>query len=652
MTQMKPIIIAFILLGAFPLGLHAQKATLSSSTKSPVAGQRFTLTVQADSRDVGSPGILDLPGIALASRPSRSTSMSFFNGQMSANTSYHYQVVAEKEGPLEIQGIEVTVDGKKVKTNSLKLDVQKASARNQPQPPHLQPRLSPTIPRPPGSSPPRQTGRPNTPAYPAKIDESTAYLKVVPMRKRIYVGETAEAEVKAYLDAGIPIVNFARELNLKGEDFIFQPTVGPDAEMRQQAGRRYYHFKQETVDGRLFNVLTYKTTMTAVKPGSFTLAPVDFTAVIQLPRQNRRQRRPRSLLDSVFGDPFDDPFFDSVMNNRRRELRLQSEPVDVEVISLPTEGRPPHFAGAIGRFSLDVVADKKAMKVDEALKLTATITGHGNFERIGELDITAGSSWKAYPPKIHFNSTDDLNLSGEKKFEYTYIAASATDQSPSVQFCYFDPQTEKYVSHGGSTLPVAVTGSSASALTNQDLAALADSVADPAQTILASVAASPGLTFFQGGTSSLLGSTSLLAINGGAAALALGLVAWQWRRRDRPPTPKKRQRLLLKEQAQLLSRMRGGIDPTHFDKQLLHWLALRHQLESPADAVTDEWEAAQRAINNCEANSVARMSLEDFLSWANARRWSGRAHQEEAPSEEQQQAWLQAVTALQQERSA
>lgn len=635
---MRHLVLTFSLLGLISVSLHAQEAQLSASTTSPVAGQVFTLSIEAESRRARSPGILDIPGLSVLSQ-SESTSVSIINGQVSASTTFDFQVIAEKEGPLEVEGIELEIDGQKVKTNSLKLDVQKARGRAQ------SPQLRPGVPAPPGSRP----GTPNTtPAYPTKIDDETAFLKVIPARDEIYAGETAEVEIKAYLDAGIPLVNFARELNLQSEDFIFQPTVGPDVQKRQRGMRVTFEFQQESIDGRLFNVLTYKTTVTAVKPGSFELPSVDFMAIIELPRQNRQQRRrPRSRLDSLFGDPFDDPFFDNMLNSRKRELRLRSEPVKLEVLPLPSEGRPAHFTGAIGRFSLDVKADKEELEVGEALEITATVTGHGNFERIGELDSDAKAQWKAYPPKIHFHSADDLKLSGEKKFEYTYIATGPTTESPVTQFSYFDPEEKKYVNLGGDSLPVHVTGTASPAITNQDLAVLADQTSESGPKTLAAIAASPSLQFFRGNSSSFLGASSLLAINGTAAAVALALLAWRWRRQEGAPTPKKRRKILRKERENLEESLPSAEDPAAFDRQFLRYLALHHHLNAPENAVeTDDWEAARRTVEGCPAGSQPRLALEDFLDWANARRWSGKIENDAGPAPERRDNWLHALAEL------
>ena len=600
----KLVFLAIFSVGLLPhTGVGARQATLSASTTSPAPGERFFLTIEAQGQSVGFPRTVDVPGIKVLSRR-RSMSRRIIEGRSSRSTSFELLVVAEKEGRIEVPGIEVAVDGQKVKTNPLTLTVKKGKEK--------------------------------------------AFLRVVPARDEIFVGETVEVGIKAYLDAKDRVVNYSRKLSLEGENLILKPTVGPDVEQKKVGNRRSYHFKQERLDGRTLNVLTYKTTLTAVKPGEVVLAPVDFEARILMPRG---KRPPLGLPGNAF-DPFASPFdpFGVGRNHLELEVRCRSRPVKLRVLSLPSEGRPEHFAGAIGNFSLDVQADKENLKVDEALVVTATITGYGNFDRIGDLDCAPHSKWKAYPPKIEFTSADDLNFSGEKRFDYTFIAAAATAEAPGIRFCFFDPEARQYVSLAGDPISVRVTGSGGATLSNRELAALADQAANPAGNTLAAVPVSPSLSFFQGQRWLTLGSRSLLAINGTAAVVALGLVLCRWRRRDRPPTPRKRERSLRRQQARLLGELRSAEDPAVLDEKLTRWLALQRQLgRSPAPG-GDEVGAARHVVDELPESTEQRQALEDFLSWSGAGRWSGGAASTRAGLAHRKQAWLQALEIFDRER--
>jgi hypothetical protein len=244
---------------------------------------------------------------------------------------------------------------------------------------------------------------------------------------------------------------------------------------------------------------------------------------------------------------------------------------------------------------------------------------------------------------------DDLNLSGEKRFEYTFIAAAPTDRAPLLRFSYFDPEQKGYVRLGGEVVPVTVTGTARTGLSNQDLAALADQAATPeGVSLLRPLTAA---AFFHGDASRFLGTGTLLALNGAAAAAALGLVGWQWRRRERPLTPKQRRRQWLKSQAASWSALRESGDAESIDRELLQWLALHERLMQEENAASlDDLEAARLAVQRCPEGSPSRRSLEGYLAWVNARRWSASGATGAECSPEQRADWIEAAGILKEQQ--
>ncbi len=74
------------------------------------------------------------------------------------------------------------------------------------------------------------------------------------------------------------------------------------------------------------------------------------------------------------------------------ELYAYGEPIEIEVLPIPEEGRPTDYFGAVGRFRIAADVDKQAVKVGNSVKLTLTIEGLGNTEflRVPELDELEG----------------------------------------------------------------------------------------------------------------------------------------------------------------------------------------------------------------------------------------------------------------------
>ena len=147
----------------------------------------------------------------------------------------------------------------------------------------------------------------------------------------------------------------------------------------------------------------------------------------------------------------------------------------------------------------------------------------------------------------------------------------------------------------------------------------------------------------------MLGSTSLLAFNGGAAALALGLAIWQWRRQDgRQLSPKQRLRQLLNERGQIAARLEHSQDANTLNTSLLRYLALHQHVQGAGETILSDNDAALRTIASLPETSSERIALEDFMRWSTARQWSGASHSQ-GDSEietERRHHWIQAAKAL------
>ncbi len=630
--------ISCLLLLGLSLGT-AQEASLKVSTQTPTVGKPFLIQVEI----VGGSGRMrmdmDIPGLDLRGAGTSFQSI-YSNGQSTTVNSKSFHAVAHEEGELVIPELEIKIGNKTLKTKPVTLDVQKSSGR---QP--LQPKLGPGVPVPQPQRPQPQTQQQQ---FPDINDDATVFMRIEPEREELYVGETVEVKIKLYVDARVPVINFSRELSLKGEDGVFQPTVGPDFQIkRSRRGGRYYAFNQERLGENTYNVLTYRTTLTTVKPGEVTMDPVEVIAVVQLPRQHRVRRR--SPFDSILG--FDDPFFDDVFGQRKHELRRKSEPLTLKVLPLPEEGRPDHFDGAIGRFSLKVSADKNALEVDEALTLSAKVTGHGNFERINRVAVEEGDDWKGYPPKIEFTA-EELGLSGEKTFEQTFIAKGPTNSVPQIQFCYFDPQTKRYVNLTGDDLSISVTGVAKALASAPESAGVEE---NPANTsAITPLTASSPTSFFQGRLTPLIGSSGFLAANGFAAASALALLFWRARSGERRPKPHQRLKQWRRERDSAWNRLELATEPAEIRKQIMLWLGnharIQEAFPNGNEAVGEET-LAREFVRKLAEDSESKQPLLDFLAFADALRWSSNTAASIQVAQNKT-AWTKALQSLEESTSA
>lgn len=563
------------------------------------------LTLQIDELGAEVPRSLDIPGLeSQLVGNSVQSNFTMSGGQMQQQTAaiYQYQALASTEGTLKIPEIEIPLAGGKVKTPALELQVVKGSSRpSNVAPPGL-----------PGGQKPWRDREQNNNA----LDQNSFFVKVLPEKKEIYVGETIEVKIKVFMDSRMQLVNFQRQMGIQGENFVFQQVLGPDVEIKQDGAERYYEFKEEVVDGRSYRVLTFRTSVSSVKPGDFAINPVSYAVAVRA-----ATRRRQSPFQSLFGDdPFMDEFF-----ARPQEIRRSSEAVAMKVLPLPKQDQPDNFSGAVGQFSLNVTADKKEVEIDQPLVLTSKLTGHGNFERISELKVDPGNAWKAYPVKSEFKGADELQLSGVKTFEQTFLASGAGTEAPALGFSFFNPATKKYVTLHAPAIPVVIRGEAKRpAAETASTSEKTEPKATPAS----------GIEIFALNASDLhpfppdpLRSKPFLIANGLAALAILGLGIRAYVKRGN--RLERRQALLARRHKQ--SELRGA-------------------LRKPGITERDFAEKAEALLDMHESPKESE-ALKELMSWTEALRWSGQGQTATPMQAERQKRYLEILENSIQERA-
>jgi len=192
---------------------------------------------------------------------------------------------------------------------------------------------------------------------------------------------------------------------------------------------------QTIVDGLTYLVLEVKSAVFPTRAGTLTIEPATLRCVIE--DAGRASSR----------DPFDRfrrGFFG--MGERGREISLQSQPLQIEVLSLPSENVPASFGGAVGQYSITMTADKTRVKQGDPVTLTITISGSGNISTVSEPVIPEIPGMRSYDSGSQVSSAGDANgLSGKKIFERVVVPEVTGGFSiGSAEFTYFDPDADRY----------------------------------------------------------------------------------------------------------------------------------------------------------------------------------------------------------------
>ncbi len=245
----------------------------------------------------------------------------------------------------------------------------------------------------------------------------------------LYLGQMVTAELSVYFDPRLQVVETPRQIPTSFEGF----TIGD-----WQRGRRTNGVRLE--DGRQALKHSYVVALAPVKTGKLTLAPVKTQWGIVNPR--------RSSGPSVTNDSFLRQFFNRMaLPGSLLEITVDSEPVEVTVKPLPEEGRPATFSGAIGKFGMLADVKSEQVKVGEPLELTMRVSGQGNFERVGEPALTFDEDhWQTYDSESEFRALNETGTDGQKIFTKILIPKTVDAKLPVIEFSYFDPNEERYLS--------------------------------------------------------------------------------------------------------------------------------------------------------------------------------------------------------------
>ena len=428
----KPTTIFCLFLAAIfaaPL-LHAQEATAGLSSPTTQIGRPVEMVITVrDTRGADVPETLDVPGLRIQLQ-GRASRFEMNNFQITSSLTFTYAVIPSQAGEFDIPPIEVSVGGKTLRTNPLRLSVVDSGIQS---PGNQQaPSAMPSLGDPRGV--PQDGGLPY-------------FGELVLSKKKAWVGEPIPAEVRYYF-----LSNIGGEVgdrpNLAGEGFTSQNLVNVPK-------------REQIVNGENYIVFAFQTAITPAKSGTLEIPPAALEARLQI---------------AGSAPPGFDDFFRNFggmvppgMFTNAQQVAVETRPEKIEVAALPKQGRPDDFNGAIGKFQMEATVNPKKAGPGDPVTLRVVISGQGNFEAMGAPVITGDEGWRSYPPAEKFEPADAVNFSGQKVYEFLLVARSDQTQTPGVRFSFFDPDTGNYEVLTQAPLPVeARAGQTADAATTAD----------------------------------------------------------------------------------------------------------------------------------------------------------------------------------------
>jgi BatD DUF11 like domain len=142
----------------------------------------------------------------------------------------------------------------------------------------------------------------------------------------------------------------------------------------------------------------------------------------------------------------------------------------ITVKPLPAN-KPAGFTGAVGDFQISSKSDVDSLNIDEAVIITLTVSGLGNFGLFDDPTIKVPNTFEPLMPDTKNNTRITENgIDGSRTFTFTYIPrVPGTYNIKEVAFSYFNPKTKKYYTKKTNPITIIVIGDSTTMLTDNSI---------------------------------------------------------------------------------------------------------------------------------------------------------------------------------------
>ena len=135
-----------------------------------------------------------------------------------------------------------------------------------------------------------------------------------------------------------------------------------------------------------------------------------------------------------------------------RQAQYRTQPFTLRILSLPEEGKPPNFSGAVGKLNLEATLSAETAQLGDILTLSVAVSGNGDLSNVAVPLPREAKGFKIYPAKEKTREMFTL------KAEQAFIPQSTNAvEIGAIHFCYFNPATRKYEETVAGPFRVTVT---------------------------------------------------------------------------------------------------------------------------------------------------------------------------------------------------
>lgn len=276
-----------------------------------------------------------------------------------------------------------------------------------------------------------QTEKVRLTVRPSEIEELFA-VDISCARQRIYIGQRVRLIMTIWVK---PVRTQGRRLSTNDMmSFLYPIEFGPFPTDNIQTDTR--HLDQPDGSSELYYIYQTWTDFVPDRPGrlSFDEVAVGIKYPTRLTRDLFGKFRPASY----------------------RNLRARPKVQEIEVLSLPPNGRPANFTGAVGTYNITVIAEPTSVRVGDPITLTIEIRGDGPIETLPPPDLAADPflpvSFRVPREKL----AGEANGSRKRFTQVIRAARANVTEIPAIEYPYFDPDLELYIVALSTPIPLVV----------------------------------------------------------------------------------------------------------------------------------------------------------------------------------------------------
>ena len=370
------------------ISLVAQEATLKAKVSKNKLGvnQRLRIEFSIDKQGGDNFSPPKFTNFRVVGGPSQSVSQSWINGKVTFSQSYTYIIQPKRKGAFSIASASIKIGGKFIKSEPVKVIV-----------------LDPVeIPK-----------NPNDPNY---VAQQNIHLVAEISKANPYVGEGIYVEYRLYVSENVSVYDTSISEAPKYNGFWNQDIKvnGFPVKMGKYNGENYRY------------IVLQKALLIPTKTGKLSIDPMRMDIVIGVPSGRA------------------DFFGNAITKNIRREFASTKKIIRPK--TLPLEGKPANFAGAVGDFNFSVALSKDILKANETSQVQVKISGKGNLKLFELPTVETPAELEMYQPerkeRVRVNAS---GLSGAVTDTYTVVPLyKGKYKIPSISFSYFNPKEKKY----------------------------------------------------------------------------------------------------------------------------------------------------------------------------------------------------------------